>query len=414
MLNSKSLGVSGYEIFQSSGASYSLTFSGKEIKTKEMASESGYGIRVLKNKKIGFSFCENSSKINEAAKRAVSLSRYSPETCFAFAKKSRLAKLKTEDEKVSTLDSIQLKEIMDTIKDSLEKHAKKSRIVLSSGYEQVSLNNSEGFSGNYTSSSISIYAEGMKEDGFGFAYYEGISMPKDFSEFGEKAGLMAKEMKDAKKLKKGLYNVLFSQSALDELLNVMLPSFSGDWIRKKTSTLYDKVGKKEFCNDLTLIDNGLSYASETRPFDDEGVVSKKRALIENGIVKNFIYDKENAALAKVKKDGFCNRAHFSSSPGAGTSNLLISPGEYTNLEEEINDPLVVHSLHGSHTANATTGDFALEVNVAFHKGRPVRGFMLSANIFKLLKQKILLEKNAVVYGNMISPRIAFSDMMVIS
>jgi PmbA protein len=162
------------------------------------------------------------------------------------------------------------------------------------------------------------------------------------------------------------------------------------------------------------VDNGLEEASERRPFDDEGIVSKKRELIDKGVVKNFIYDKEVAALAKVKKNGFCNRAHFSSSPGAGTSNVLIYPGKYSDLEQEIKDPLIVHSLHGSHTANTTTGDFGLEVNVAFHKGKPVRGFMLSANIFKLLKQKILLEKNAICYGNLIAPRIAFTNMQVIS
>ena len=414
MLNLKKPGVAGYEIFCSQGSSTSLTFSGGEIRTREISAEQGYGIRVLKDRKLGFAFCERESGINDATARAARLSRYSPETGFVFAKKRRVPKVKSCDRKVARLEPKELAGLLAQVRGGLEKHAKKSRVNISCGSEEVSLSNSEGFDCSYVSSSFSVYAEGMKEDGFGFSYADSVRLPDDLEAIGEEAGMMAKSMMGAKKIKKGKYTVLFEQAALDELLNVLLPSFSGDRIRKKASRLYGRLGEQAFCREFTLADSGLAEGSEARPFDDEGVVSKERVLVEKGVVRGFIYDRETAALAKVRQDGFCSRAHYSSSPGSGNSNILISPGEYRNIEEESKGVLVVHSLHGSHTANTTTGDFGMEVNVAFHNGKPARGFMLSANIFKLLEGNILLEKDVQAKGNLVSPRVAFEGVQVIS
>jgi PmbA protein len=414
MIKRAAIGIDEHEIFHSSGFGYSLTFSGGEIKSKEESREAGFGLRVLKDERLGFSYCDKNKKINDAAKEAAALSRFSPKTDFSFVPKTRYPKLNIMDKKIKSIDANELKGIMDSVKDGVEKKAKKARVILSAGYELVSLDNSLGFSGEYDSTSISVYAEGMKEDGFGFAYFDSSFLPADFSSVGEEAGSMAKKMKGAKKLKKGRYSVIFSQSAIDELLNIMLPSFSGDWKRKKTSRLADKEGKQVFSRQLSIYEDGLANAHEARPFDDEGTKSKKIPLIEKGVIKNFIYDREIAALEGIKKSGFCNRAHYSALPGTGISNLVIAKGEYSDLEQELKDPLIVHSLHGSHTANTTTGDFGLEVNVAFHKDKPVRGFLLSGNIFKLLKDKIYLEKKRKTYGSMIAPRFALEHMQVVS
>jgi PmbA protein len=414
MLKKSSLGIAGYEVFQSIGSGYSLTFSGGELKTREHSSESGFGVRVLKNQKLGFSYCEKEKDIESSAERAATLSKFSPKTKFSFAEISRFKKLDILDKKIQDITSKELKGILSQVQDGIEKYSKKARIILSSGVEQISLNNSNGLHGAYESSGLSVYCEAMSEDGFGFAYHDGIHMPDDFTAIGEKAGKMAKSMQGAKKLKKGEYTIILKHSAMDEILNILLPSFSGENKRKKTTILEKKLGKQAFSSKLSIYDDALSAASDCRPFDDEGTASAKLPLIERGVVKNFIYDRETAALEGVKKSGFCNRAHYSAIPGAGTSNLVISGGKYSNLEEELKDPLVVHSLHGSHTANTTTGDFGLEVNVAFHKGKPVRGFLLSGNIFKLLKGKIYLEKKEKMQGNLIAPLLAIEDVQVVS
>ena len=88
------------------------------------------------------------------------------------------------------------------------------------------------------------------------------------------------------------------------------------------------------------------------------------------------------------------------------------------MERLTEEKLEVHYAHGSHTANVTTGDIGLEVSAAFmvDKGerKPVKGFMLSGNVFDWFKEIEGLEKKQKTYGSLISPRIAFRDVHVVA
>jgi PmbA protein len=410
--------IDGYEIFHSLENGYSLTFSGGQIKSREQTAEEGYGVRVLKAGRLGFSYCEAEAGLGDAASRAERLAAFSPKTQFSFAPAARPPSMDLSDKKVADLEAQELSVMLGQMRDGVERHAGKARVVLSCGTASVSVENSSGFSGSYTTSGISAYAEGMKSDGFGFAYEEGLSLPADFTEIGERAGMMAKAMAGAKKLKSGSYTVVFQPTALEEMVDILMPSLSGEWKRKRTSALSGKLGEKVFSEKLSIHDDPLAHASEARPFDDEGTVSGKVPLVEDGVLMNFIYDREGAALEGVDKCGFCSRGHFSSPPSASHSNLAIGGGDCNNLDEELPEHVTVHSMHGSHTANTTTGDFGMEVNVAFHakagKTVPVRGFLLSGNIFKLLNGEIYIEKKAEMLGDLIAPRIAFGGVKVVS
>lgn len=412
--------ASNHETFCLEESSISLTFSSNEMKSKEQTSEKGYGIRVLKGGRLGFAYCESEAGIGKARKLAASLSAYSPKTGFSFAPKAAYPALKLVDRKISGMDASEMKAMLGQIREGAQKHVPKPRIMLSAGTETVDLGNSEGFSGSYRTSAISAYVEAMDGDGYGFSYFEGLSLPGDFTALGEKAGAMANAMKGAKKLGPGFYDVILELTALEDVLSVLFPSLSGEWKRKRTSLLAEKLGQQVFNPALTICDDPLAPASGGRPFDDEGTVSACMPLIERGVVRNFIYDRETAALEGVDASGFCSRQGFSSPPGAGRSNTDIAAGDYGDLEQELGSCVVVHALHGAHTANTTTGDFGLEVNVAFHrpaKGAepvPVRGFLISGNIFKLLNGQLCLEKRRETVGNMIAPRIAFKGVQVIS
>jgi PmbA protein len=420
MVRESGKAASGHETFCSEESSISLTFSSGETKSKEQSSEKGYGIRVLKAGRLGFAYCESEADMGKARELAASLSAYSPKTGFSFAPKAAYPALNLVDRKISGLDASQMKAMLGQILQGAQKHVRKPRVMLSAGTEKVSLENSEGFSGSYSSSAFSAYVEAMDKDGYGFSYFEGLSLPEDPEGLGEKAGAMAKAMKGAKKLRPGLYDVIFELTALEDVLSVLFPSLSGDWKRKRTSLLAGKAGQQVFNPAISISDDPLARASGARPFDDEGTVSVRMPLIERGVVRNFIYDRETAALEGVDASGFCSRQGFSSPPGAGRSNTDIAAGDCSDLEDELGSCVVVHALHGAHTANTTTGDFGLEVNVAFHRpGKkaepvPVRGFLISGNIFKLLNGQLTLEKSREAVGNMIAPRIAFRGVQVIS
>jgi len=403
-----------HEIFFSKTRETALDYSDKTLKIKEYDESSGYGIRVIKNNKIGFAYCQSKDGIKSAIERAAILSRHTMKSKFSFQRKNKYPRVKTVDKKIENMDEKDLKDIIYGMKSGAEKYTKKCRISGSYFSEGLILENTEGLDAGYRKTGMELYVEAMKGKGFGYSYYAGISPNKNPEELGRIAGKMAKDMEKPSKPKSGVYNIVLSAPAFSSIFGILTPSFSGDLKRRKITKLVKN--KKMLDPKLSIYDNPMTGQSATNPFDDEGTPSKKTALIEKGVVKEFFYDRETAALEKIKKDGFCTRADFSTPPGISHSNIIVKPGNYDI--DELDEYLFVESLFGTHTSNFTTGDFGVEVNVAFHikKGKktPVRGFMISDNVFNLFNRIIGIERKAIDYDYLNYPRIAFGEAKVIS
>ncbi len=406
-----------HEVYHSESKSISLTFSGGQLKGREHQTDEGYGVRVLKDGKLGFGYCESGKDLKKALSNALFISRFSPETKFSFSEKQRYGKVRNFDRKVAGMSSKELKDVLDQVRDGAEKYSNLSRVSVSTEEERFSLENTLGLKGKYARTELGGYTEVMDGNGSGFAQFSSNFMVRDPTEVGARAAEMAKGMRHPEKMKPGKYTVITSLETLNSFLDILLPSFSGDWERRNISKLCSRKGEKLFAKSFTLEDNGMFEGLAARPFDDEGIPSKKRVLVKAGHFSRFVYDMETAALAKKKASGHCNRSHYSMPPVAGISNLIVGTGDYTDLEEELNNYLLVHSAHGSHTANVTTGDFGLEVSVAFYKkGKktiPVRGFMLVGNVFDMFRSIKGIEKKRQSYGSLIAPRMAFKGLRVV-
>lgn len=417
MLRPESFDVDGIELFRYDEDSLSLVYNEGQLRVRESSYEKGIGIRVLQNRRLGFSSCQDEASIPMAVKDAKSFSKYSPQSGFSFPepKKYQSFAMDKRLEYFSEEDALQL---LEQVLDGAALQGSIPQVHLSYSKSKTEVENSNGLKAPYPSPLISIYCESMIEDGSGFSYHSGLSIPEDPAALGEKASSLAKDMLSPKKPPPGNYDVVLEHDAFDSIIDILLPSISGDWKRKGISVLSEKLGKKVFSEQFTIHDNGIAEAASRRPFDDEGVSSERKCLVKKGVLEQFIFDRENAALAGAAGEGFCSRSHYSEPPGIGVSNLEIEPGDFSNLDEELGEHITVHSLHGVHTANTTTGDFGLEVNIAFlHKNKekiPVRGFLLSGNIFELFRNMKGLEKKTEVHNALIAPRIAFSSVRVVS
>lgn len=411
--------MESWETYLSAESSTSLEFADEVIKVKESGTLSGYGVRALSKGKLGFSYCVAEKDLKTAKEKAAKAAVFSPlpKTRFSFAPKSKYPSAKTYSQRVASLDEKELKAILSHVEEGISKYTKKSRIVVDAETNYTEIENSENLHASCKGTSFSAYCEAMNDDGLGFSYYSGINLVKDPLTFGRDAGEMSKIMKKAKKPESGKRTIAFAPEAIHSLLDIALPSISGDWKRRKITKLGDKLGKRILSEKLTIIDDPLANAAAIAPFDAEGVPSKTRPLIENGVLKNFLYNREIAALEGVDNQGACSRNSFSLKPSIAPSNLVVKPGDYRSFVEELREFILIKSVHGVHTSNTTTGDFSVEANIAFQvkngKRSGMRGFLVTGNVFNVFNSIIGLEKKAETYDNLISPAIACKDVQII-
>jgi len=400
------------EIFHLEQEHLSLAFTNAQWKIKEAHRETGYGIRVWKDGRIGFGYCQQEEELEEATARAKELAKFSPKTRFSFTTDKGAARVKSTDKQLEKMGMEEWRGMLDQLREGAKK-AEHLRIYTDIYRIKTSIENPT-FQKNYKKTAFSLYVEATIKDGFGYYVYSGIGLPSQaWENIGETAARMAAETRGAKKPGAGRYDVIFSPEALRDILGVLEPSFSGDWKRKGISQWVQQQGKKVADERLSMYDDGAVAGSQIRPWDDEGVRSKKIPLLENGVMKNFLYDRETAALEGIIGEGNCERGEYAATPTVQRSNWVISPGK--GIEQD--DYLYIQSLHGTHTANTTTGDMGVEINSAWNvkngKRTAVRGFLITENIFNLLNKIKSLGREINAYSDLLAPDILFGDIMVV-
>lgn len=405
------------EVFFQRIKSLSLSYSAKSLKVREESEEQGYGVRVYSDGGLGFSFTSDEKKIDDAMKTAAGLAKYCKRKNFSFPEKANARALELADEKIKSLSAAEVKAILEQIRDGAEKYGGNSQISIEKSVSFEQLQNTNGFFGEYETTELAISVEVMDGDGYGFFSnsFGRLSDVKDFYDLGIEAAEMARAMRNPKKPEPGRYIVVFEPDAVASLFDILLPSFNGDLKRRKISFLHDKEGEECFWKNFSLYDDPLlPYSPSSFPFDGDGIIAQRKALVENGVVKNFAYNLETASLEGVKKSGFAVRSSYFFPPAIGFSNLVVEKGD---MEDYVHPAISVLAFHGTHTANTTTGDFGVEVSVAFNNAEgdkePLRGFMISGNIFNLFRNIYGIGKTAKNVGGVITPKIAFSDVSVI-
>lgn len=127
-----------------------------------------------------------------------------------------------------------------------------------------------------------------------------------------------------------------------------------------------RLGERVAPEQFTLWDDATApYDGNTFPTDDEGTPSRKNLIIENGILKMYLYDRTTAVKDGVESTGNGKRRPVlieeeHEAPVRCTINdIYLAPGNQSldEMVKSIKHGLLVKMLLGFHTANRTTGDF---------------------------------------------------------
>lgn len=146
-----------------------------------------------------------------------------------------------------------------------------------------------------------------------------------------------------------------------------------DHVISGESILEGKLGKKVGAEIVTIFDDSTVEGGwGTQKYDDEGVLTKKRLLIEKGILKGFIHNKETAAKLDMQPNGGARAQNFSHRPVVRMSNTYIANGNYTFEEmlKDIDKGVYLKSTRGGQVDTAKgTFQFNAEEAYRIEKGK---------------------------------------------
>jgi PmbA protein len=213
--------------------------------------------------------------------------------------------------------------------------------------------------------------------------------------------------------------VLFTPAGSTALFLPLRQACLGKAALQGVSPLGGRVGERAFDPRLTLTDDPwVPGASGSRPIDDEGVPTRRLALVHEGVIGAFIYDLETAARAGVPATGHARRSTFGK-PQAAYSNLVVSPGEFSwdDLLARVSDGLIVDDLIGVGQGNVIGGAFSHPVALAYRViggeivGR-VKDAAVAGNAYELLSRIAGLGRAVEWRGSLAVPPILLEGVSV--
>jgi PmbA protein len=234
---------------------------------------------------------------------------------------------------------------------------------------------------------------------------------------GERAAFLASRSAGGKDVPSGEYDVILSPMAYADLLgNIFVPALNGRNVLQGRSKLAGRIGETVTAPLLSLYDDPhRKGAGGSTWFDAEGTPTRRLDFVRDGILTAFAYDLKTAYRAGKGSTGSAIRGGFAGLPAIGHHNFVVD-GKRDELFDE--PAIYVHSVVGAHTANPMSGDFSVEMSNPFRVkdgalAEPIRGAMISGNVFDLQHQVVALGKESRPVGSYILPPVKINKVRVI-
>ncbi len=236
---------------------------------------------------------------------------------------------------------------------------------------------SSGAGASATDRSIAVvmsngFAQGYRRTGVGLSMSaiagEGTAMQRDYdyssaihfadlrpaSDVGREAGERAVRRLNPRKVKSQAVPVIYDRRVASGLIGHLLAAINGAAIARGTSFLKDAMGQQIFDRAITIVEDPfIRRGLGSRPFDGEGLASRKAHLIDKGMLTQWILDLRSARQLGLPPTGQGSRG------GPTTSNVYLPAGTLSPAEQmkDIAQGLYVTELIGS-SVNMVTGDYS--------------------------------------------------------
>src|SRR6202171_1423752 len=342
------------------------------VEESERSEGDDVGLRVFVGRRQAVvSTNDVKADVAQLAERAVAMARVAPEDPFGgLADSARLAReIPNLDLLDPDLPTVALLEERAKRAESaglaVEGVTKSGGASASAGIGGMVLVTSDGFRGAYLSSGQSVSVTAIAG--------EGTAMERDYDyssalhgadldspeKVGRSAGERTVERLNPRKVETKRVPVVFDRRGGGSLVGPLAGAINGAAVARKTSFLKDRLGERLFKAGISVVDDPLRLRGlRSRPFDAEGVATRRLAVVEDGVLKSWFLDSATARELGLGTTGHAQRG-VSSPPSPGSSNLHLAPGSDTPdaLIADIAEGFYVSDLIGM-GVNQVTGDYS--------------------------------------------------------
>ena len=160
----------------------------------------------------------------------------------------------------------------------------------------------------------------------------------------------------------------------------------GDFNRKNTSAFSGMIGQQVAAKGVTVVDDGtIAERRGSLTVDDEGTATNRTVLIDDGILVNYMQDRQNARLMGMEPTGNGRRESYAHSPMPRMTNTYMTNGAYSPDEiiSSVKNGIYAVSFGGGQV-DITSGKFVFGCTEAYmiENGKvtyPIKGAMLIGN-----------------------------------
>jgi PmbA protein len=428
-------GADQADAYVSCGKKTSIKVRKGDVEELTQAGSKAMGIRVLVGGRGAILHTSDfdARAVRKLAKQAVTLAGHSGADSFA-AIPDYKAPRKDPAEKLDLFDLALLEDPMENKIDrarrceaAAEAVSKKIQNTQGTGYNEglgaVVLVSSNGFSGRYQGtycglSTVPIAVSGGKrQTDYWSAQARFLADLDSPEEVGRIAAERSLSRLGGKIPKTEELPVVFDPPSAGTIVSHFASACFGSAVFREASFLRDQLGKSVAPTDFHLTDDPLlARGLGSRPFDGEGLPSKKNRLIHKGVLKRFLTNSYAARKLKKALTHSASRS-FGSTPGVGTTNLFLEAGPHSPEEilSSIKKGIYVTSFMG-HGVNLVTGDYSRgATGFLIENGElkgPLQGFTIACNLGKMLQHISMIGNDLEFRGSTNAPTIKVQSMMV--
>jgi PmbA protein len=387
------------EVFLISAEETPVQFEANRLKHIQGKQSTTVALRIIKEGRLGYATGTDVKDSQTLVANAVETARFGTKARFELPPTIPYPPVDIFDPEVESIPVEKMAKLGEELIALITKHTPEIICEAMVEKETIALRiiNSRGGQASYKKSVFSLGVVGNLVRGTDMLFVgEGQSSCHPLTDVGEVAGVVIRQLDLAKNQAsvptKTLPVIFTPEGVASAPLSPLMAAFNGKTVLEGASPIGKRLGERVFDTKLSIWDDPtIAYRPHSRPCDDEGIPSQRTPLIDQGVVTNFLYDLQTAALAKTRSTGSASRGGGLPLPSPST--LVIAPGKvsFDEMVGDIKEGLVIEQLMGAEQGNILGGDFSGNVLLGYKVesgkivGR-VKNTMVSGNVYKLLKE----------------------------